>query len=68
MGNNRAGRKFVYSFTQLILVELFYVPGMELGPGDAGISCVWSLQLAGWGVWGVILKKSTFIMKALDSL
>ena len=36
----------------LMFVELFHVPGTELGPGEAGMSCMWSLQLADWEAWG----------------
>lgn len=35
-GNIGAGGKFVYSFTLLISIEFFHVPGMVLGPGGTG--------------------------------
>lgn len=37
---------------------------MDLGPGDAGMSHMWSLQLADWEASGVPTKEADLIMKA----
>lgn len=42
-GDTRASRKRADSSTQLISRELFYVPGMVLGPGGAGLNWAQSL-------------------------
>ena len=41
-----------------MFVELFHVPDMDLGPVDAGMSCMWSLQLADWEAWGSHTKEA----------
>ena len=41
-----------------MFVELFHVPDMDLGPVDAGISCMWSLQLADWEAWASHTKEA----------